>query len=466
MEFSRVVKLHQGTPHPESPPAIDTTFLFEELRRAFEKTGPVEVDFRQLVGWLKVGDQLTHLLHPYPAKLLPHIAHFFLRCKGAIPQTHVLDPFCGSGTVAVEASISGHIPLVADANPFALLLTKVKTTPYCTETLREITGKLVARAKRLRTAPEISIVNADKWYADDIKRRLEILHRAILELDDEDSRDFFLVCFSATARKVSRIDPAISVPVRLRSKESLSNLQNTRILDRLSWVETARPIDEFYGICHANIARVERANHANPHRRAAVVVGDDARALNASLIPNAGAPLVISSPPYGTAQKYIRASSLSLNWLGYASPKQLASLEGRSIGREHSPAYREEKLTDGLPKEFKALISEIRTKNSLRAHITQQYLEELKTSLCEISKTTAPNGRIVLIIGNNEVCGMTLRTDKYISMVMEEYGCESELVLVDQIKSRGLLTKRNSTASVIAREYIMTFIKKTKCATI
>jgi tRNA G10 N-methylase Trm11 len=53
----------------------------------------------------------------------------------------VLDPFCGSGTVALEASIHGFLPLVADANPLALLLTKVKTTPYCIEKLIRIKEK-------------------------------------------------------------------------------------------------------------------------------------------------------------------------------------------------------------------------------------------------------------------------------------------------------------------------------------
>lgn len=460
MYLSSVEELSQKMPSPEFASAIDTTFLFEELRKTYERIGPVEVDFRKLVSWLKVGDQLTHLIHPYPAKLLPHIAHFFLRCKGGLPQTHALDPFCGSGTVALEASISGHIPLVADANPLAVLLTKVKTTPYCTETLREATGLIVARASRLRTAPEIPIVNAKKWYADDVKRRLEILHRAIQELADEKHRDFFLVCFSATARKVSRIDPAISVPVRLREKESFSSQQNARIFDRLSWVETARPIDEFYGICHANIARIERTNLAYPQRKAAIVISNDARALRTTLLPRSGAPLVITSPPYGTAQKYVRASSLSLNWLGYATPEQLSALEGCSIGREHSPAYRKELLTGILPPEFEALIIKIREKNKLRGHITQKYLEELKASLCEICNATSSMGRIVLVIGNNQVCGFTLRTDKYISMVMQELGCEAEMVLIDQIKSRGLLTKRHSTASVIAREFIMIFRKR------
>lgn len=64
-----------------------------------------------------------------------------------------MDPFCGSGTVALEASIHGFKPLVADANPFALLLTKVKTTPYNVDKLIEVKNHILKKAKDTRRLP-------------------------------------------------------------------------------------------------------------------------------------------------------------------------------------------------------------------------------------------------------------------------------------------------------------------------
>lgn len=446
--------------HKSNLGIVDTSLLIEELKRAYARDNlPVKVNFRQLVSWLKAGDQLTHQIHPYPAKLLPHIAHFFVRCNMYGGAKQVLDPFCGSGTVALEASLAGHNALVADANPLALLLTRVKTTPYDVQQLREATRRIVERAVRLRTAPEILVVNSEKWYAQDVKRRLEILLRSIKEYDDPQIKEFFLVCFSATARKVSRIDPGIAVPVVLRTKDAFSEQQNLRILEKLAWVETARPLDEFFRICHANIARVEAANKVNPGRKAVEVVSNDARSLSSNKIPPAGIPLIITSPPYGTAQKYVRSSSLSLNWLELVPPDRLAEFEGRSIGREHSPAYRNEISMHALPSNFESLLAEVGRTNTLRAHITRQYLMEMKAALSEMYDKCALGGRIVIVIGNNEVCGNTLFTNEYISSVMQDLGCHEELVLIDQIKSRGLLTKRNKTASVIAKEFIMVYKK-------
>ncbi len=135
--------------------------VYDELVETFSQTGrPIEVDFRKLVSWIKLGDQHTHFLHPYPAKLLPHIANFFLSAKGFHDgRSEVLDPFCGSGTVALEASLAGFSPNVADANPFALLLTKVKTTPFKTIELRQLVGSILLRASKVKDAPVINIIN-------------------------------------------------------------------------------------------------------------------------------------------------------------------------------------------------------------------------------------------------------------------------------------------------------------------
>lgn len=237
---------------------IDTSLLLDELSREYQRTGQhVEVDFRKLVGWVRLGDQLTHQIHPYPAKLLPNIAHFFLRASVLHKSTRcVLDPFCGSGTVALEASMAGYTPYVADANPLALLITKVKTTPYVPEELRITTKKIIARAARFRTAPEVSVVNHHLWYAPDRKKGLEILLRAIMEIDDEAQRDFFRICFSVTARRLSLSDPAVSVPVRLKTRDTFGDKTNKKIQSRLDWVAGASPSAEFAKVCESNIEGV------------------------------------------------------------------------------------------------------------------------------------------------------------------------------------------------------------------
>lgn len=448
---------------------VDTSLLYEELRRQFQASKkPVSTDFRALVSWVKVGDQRTHLIHSYPAKLLAHIAHFFVHAgtlSGVGAQ--VLDPFCGSGTVALEASMSGRQALVADANPMARLLTRVKTTPYAPDELLTEAVEIIRRARRYRTAPTVDIVNSALWYSASRKKELEILRRAVVEIEDDDMRDFFLVCFSATCRKLSYADPAISVPVRLKTRVGRTAAANEEIAQRLKKIDSADHLEEFGNICLANIQRIARTNAEFPDRVAARAVGNDARSLEdeqGTPLPTGTVDLVITSPPYGSAQKYVRSMSLSLNWLGLASPQQLSAIEQKTIGREHLPqniAASEE--PPKLSHSFEKFLEKIAKVNPLRARINRTYLGELRRSLQEISRVIAFGGHAVIVIGNNTACGHVMVTDKFIAECMNEFGMSLELHLTDSIKSRGLLTKRNGGAAAIARESILVFKKASQC---
>lgn len=447
---------------------VDTSLLVEELRNIYkQRNQPIEVDFRKLVKWVRPGDQLTHQIHPYPAKLFPHIAHFFVRASLFHRQNRrVLDPFCGSGTVALETSLAGYIPYVADANPLALLITKVKTTPYESEALLETMRKILSRTRCVKTAPEVPVVNHHLWYTPATKKALEKLLCAVMETEDEVQRDFFRVCFSVTIRRLSQADPVISVPVRLRTKDKFSERVNAKIKNRLDWIKNAIPLDEFRKVCEGNIERVNKTNNALPNRIPAVEVGIDARQLYMPGInqnhplESESIPLIVASPPYGSAQKYIRATSLSLNWLGLARPDELVLLEGKSIGREHVPLYRGEDIEEQLPNEYERLLSVIQKKNDTRARITRRYLHEMKSALTEMTRVTSLNGHIVLVVGNNQVCEESLRNDKYVTHVLQELGLKLEISLIDHIKSRGLMTKRNRAASVISRECVLVFTKQ------
>lgn len=441
---------------------VDTSLLYEELKTQFQKSGnPIEVSFRHMVSWVTLGDQFTHQLHPYPAKLLPHIANFFIRAYAVRGKAGiVLDPFCGSGTVALEASLAGLEPLVADANPLALLLTKVKTFPYDPEILRKELKILISKSKKYRSAPQIDIVNPDTWYKKEHKQKLEIIARAISEIDNENTRDFFRVSFSSATKKVSYCDPAVSVPVRLKQKESFNSDANTKVRERLSWIESLNVVDEFSHLCELNIQRVVESNKHNTTRKPATYISNDARTLNNAIEINKRPSLVLTSPPYGSAQKYIRASSLSLNWLGLATPKELSSLEGQSIGREHLPQWLGIDNTNRpLAAQYEKFLNKVRKINPLREKIARQYLLDMQDSVSEIHRILSDDGHIVFVVGNNTVCGETLYNDNFLIDTCLELGMTLELSLIDQIKSRGLMTKRNQTASVIAREAILVFRK-------
>lgn len=133
---------------------------------SYQKDGePIPVNFRALVPELGKVDRYTHLIHSYPAKLLANIPYFFLSSEELCPKNGlVLDPFCGTGTVLLEAVLSGRNSCGADANPLAELITNVKTDYIPQQDLFQTLDSIMVNAKRFRIiAPIPDAVKV--WYS-------------------------------------------------------------------------------------------------------------------------------------------------------------------------------------------------------------------------------------------------------------------------------------------------------------
>ena len=430
------------------PYPVDTSVALAGFLERFQRDKqPAAVSFRQMVPWLKVGERASHYLHPYPAKLLPHIAHFFLANRVLVGADEcVLDPFSGSGTVALETILSGRPALYADVNPLGRLITAVKTR------LIDLTALAVAyaevregfRRSRTRTPPDV--VNLEKWFNPRVTSDLIRLRAAINALKDETLRDFMRVTFSAVTRKASNSDPRFSVPVRYRAGEVRNDVS---------------VVDLFDAQFEANVARIAALGQVET-LGVVKTVGADARHLmspRGERLPDQSVGMIISSPPYASAQKYVRASSLSLGWLDLAPSKGLRRLEDQTIGREHhaKAGWANIGLT-GID-HADALIAMIAKENQSRAKIVSTYLIEMRAALAEAVRVLRPGGCLVLVIGDNTVCGHHFASSDYLRLMLEDMKMTTILSLVDPIPSRGLMTRRNKTAGLIATESVIVFRK-------
>src|SRR6266487_6482887 len=86
-------------------------------------------------------------IHPFPARMAPEIA--LAETKALPVGSVVLDPMSGSGTVVRFASQQGHYALAVDSDPLAALMTRVWTTPICTDGLRSVANTLSSQAVRI-----------------------------------------------------------------------------------------------------------------------------------------------------------------------------------------------------------------------------------------------------------------------------------------------------------------------------
>ena len=70
---------------------------------------------------------LTHGFHSYAGRMHPSIARGGIAAFSA-PGDTVVDPFCGSGTVLVEAMGLGPAAIGVDASPLGVAIARVRTT--------------------------------------------------------------------------------------------------------------------------------------------------------------------------------------------------------------------------------------------------------------------------------------------------------------------------------------------------
>lgn len=381
----------------------------------------------------------------------------------------MVDPFCGSGTVLLESLLMGRNAIGVDSNPLAQLISKVKTLPIDADRLKKSINRLKERIPNEPSIDPPDVVNLNYWFYPHVIKKLLRLWEAIQITRNDDIKSFFLVCFSSCVRKVSLADPRLSVPVRLRYGQYPKGHWLREKTDRhLSSLRQVDVLEQFDAILENNYSRMISFKGLLPSGVKARVIGSDARELKSDIhlngnkrvkVKDDSVDLVITSPPYVGAQKYIRSSSLSLGWLGLCNVCELRGLEEASLGREHhrKDSYKKQRPT-GV-KSADRLIKELCSINPLRGHIATTYLLEMREALREISRVLKPGGYMVLVAANNQVCGREFETQKYLSLIAAEMGFTLALRLIDDIRSRGLMTKRNRTASLITREWVMVFQK-------
>ncbi|MFO0824734.1 MAG: DNA methyltransferase [Gemmataceae bacterium] len=268
----------------------------------------------------------VHGFHTYPARMHPTTAARLVQ-SFTRPGGRVLDPFCGSGTVLVEAMILGRVPFGTDLNPLAVRLARCKTRPreqaeltQLVEKARECATHAEERRKAKAGATRRFPPEDMQLFEPHVLLELDSLRAKIEMLKVEPSQPDLQLVLSAVLVKLSkkRGDTSAAVAGRRTAPGFASRLfvQKTEELARdLAALRSLLP---------------------TPAPPPAFVAQDNATELRT--LPPAPMDGVITSPPYAATYDYLSHHALRLRWLGLnAAPLAKGELGSRSKYQRIAP---------------------------------------------------------------------------------------------------------------------------------
>lgn len=257
----------------------------------------------------------THGIFRYFGKFPPPIASYLIK-EYTSPDDLVLDPMCGSGTTAVEASLLGRKAICNDVNPLAVAISKAKITKIGKDQFEKYLNEIITIVnsnKDISPPNLIGLRNPDHWFLPETINSLNKIRSAIEELEaDKDIKNVFNVIFLSIVRRVSRA----------------TTQQGRLFLDVVTAELDALP---FF------IKKAERVKDgfANAPESKNISIQMES-ILNHNDSGRENADLVICHPPYFNNYKYSGVNSLELSWMkiNHASVRKSEVREAFKVGKK------------------------------------------------------------------------------------------------------------------------------------
>lgn len=383
----------------------------------------------------------THGLHTYPAMFIPQVARRLLESYSDKGDT-ICDIFCGSGTALVESRLLGRNAYGIDLNPLAIFLAKAKTTPINPKTLTGEYYSLLDRVDKTKDKdiekPEFN--NLDFWFKPKVIVDLARIKKAILEIQNENIKNFFLVGFSEIVRQSSNTKNGEFKLVRRKGEKLESHNPNVLEFFKKRAGINIQGMTDFY-------------RDVDKRTWVKIIQGDSSKS---SGIKNNSIDCIITSPPYGdsrTTVAYGQFSRLSAQWIDiFDDPNDASGVDNELLGGRSS-----RNLEHALDSFYlKDDLDKIKKKDERRARDVLSFYVGLNDCISRAYEMLKPGKYFCLVIGNRLVKQVRIQTDFIIAELGEKIGFTCEDIFVRNIPGKRMPIKNSPTNIVGALEETMT----------
>lgn len=256
--------------------------------------------------WREAGRGWGHSLHtlaPYVGGFPPALAHYFIK-RFSAPGDAVYDPFCGGGTVPLEACLTDRRGWGSDAFRYATTVTSAKVAPQQTRAVEQALTEIGAEAASL----DIENIDADTdrvgvFYSDYTLGQL-VRYREVLRHREGEMATYLNALICAILHGPSEM--FLSVPTKDTYASTPGAIENQ--IEERGLVSPVRDIEP-------SVLRKHQLVTADPIERPfdARVEQADARSMP---VPEDSVDLLLTSPPYLKVLDYTWNNWVRLWWLG------------------------------------------------------------------------------------------------------------------------------------------------------
>lgn len=366
-----------------------------------------------------------HKLGKYPATMVAPMQYELLSIikKNANDHQTLLDPFMGSGTTLVEGHNLGLNVTGIDINPYAVLLTSVKTSVYIFNDLLKIENRLHEKLKDPNYKFKLHYFdNITKWFRDDIIISLSKIRSVIIDEPSESIRKFLWVCFSEVIYIHSN-DRTSTFKLHIKEKIDIDRIIDNCILEFLKIVSEKKHYLNFSELPETTL-----------------LAGNSLHIL--SELEEESIDIICTSPPYGengTTVTYGQASILFLKWI------DIKDLECESDIISNYSRIDSMSLGGGkTPKSFPNIRSSIEFIEKLskaKRKKVEKFLVDYYIILCELTRILSKDGYILFTVGNRRVDGLEQPLDEITQEIFNNIGLKKEVNFTRKILSKKMPAK-------------------------
>ncbi|MCD8207617.1 MAG: DNA methyltransferase [Bacteroidales bacterium] len=394
--------------------------------------------------------EYTHCYHTYPAMMIPQVARTLIEKYAPTDKCGLLfDPYMGSGTSLVEASLKRIDSIGTDINPLARMISESKVTHFPEDAIAEINSNLFTyfwnySPDKVRDNNFSRISNYTFWYSEDALYRLSYISQFIDEIRP-DCQLFFKIALSEVVREVSFT----------RNGEFKRFKMSEASLKKFS--------PDVFGLFESKVSRNLKgltdynvvANGTNKR----ICSFNSVYGIPEDILPKESVDIVVTSPPYGdsrTTVAYGQFSRWANEWFDFPDAKNLDNL--LMGGKKQT----EKKFkTESIAKE----LAQIEELDKTRHLEVISFLNDYSASMKNVAPVVRKGGRICYVVGNRTVKGIQIPLDYFTAEIFEQNGFKHDITIVRNIPSKRMPAETSPTnktgekVSTMTNEFMVVMTK-------